>query len=150
MIQRPRKQPAPHRGTGIHEAVETCWSPLTPEHGFPSLTSQDSGRSPSVRRRHCPQKTASKKQETRCGPPAKNHDDDFLRRHYPHQVKGRSLQYFLSARCTSSPVFDSSVFYTHRAKIARGEMKPKPPRSTLRGGFGHRKENNMKKQRKSG
>ena len=28
--------------------------------------------------------------------------------------------------------------------------KPKPPCKGLRGGFGHRKENNMKKQRKSG
>ncbi len=28
--------------------------------------------------------------------------------------------------------------------------KPKPPCRGLRGGFGHRKENNMKKQRKSG
>ena len=27
--------------------------------------------------------------------------------------------------------------------------KPKPPCRDLRGGFGHRKENNMKKQRKS-
>ena len=27
--------------------------------------------------------------------------------------------------------------------------KPKPPCRGLRGGFGHRKENNMKKQRKS-
>ena len=27
--------------------------------------------------------------------------------------------------------------------------KPKPPCRVLRGGFGHRKENNMKKQRKS-
>lgn len=28
--------------------------------------------------------------------------------------------------------------------------KPKPPCRVLRGGFGHRKENNMKKQRISG
>ena len=28
--------------------------------------------------------------------------------------------------------------------------KPRPPCRGLRGGFGHRKENNMKKQRKSG
>ena len=29
-------------------------------------------------------------------------------------------------------------------------IKPKPPCRGLRGGFGHRKENNMKKQKKSG
>ena len=34
------------------QSVETCWSPLTPEHGFPSLLSgPDPGRSPSIRSR---------------------------------------------------------------------------------------------------
>ena len=31
----------------------------------------------------------------------------FLRRHYPHQVKGSKFDYFLSACFTSSPVFIS-------------------------------------------
>ena len=44
-------------------------------------------------------------------PPVKNPSwNDFLRRHYPHQVKGSKFGYFLSACSTSSPVF---VCYTH-------------------------------------
>ena len=38
--------------------------------------------------------------------------DDFLRRHYPHQVKGSKFGYFLSARVTSSPVFCCRVYST--------------------------------------
>ena len=34
---------------------------------------------------------------------------DFLRRHYPHQVKGSKFDYFLSACFTSSPVFISFI-----------------------------------------
>ena len=34
---------------------------------------------------------------------------DFLRRHYPHQVKGSKFGHFLSACITSSPVFISTV-----------------------------------------
>ena len=37
--------------------------------------------------------------------PVKNPVYDFLRRHYPYQVKGSKLGYFLSACFTSSPVF---------------------------------------------
>jgi len=36
---------------------------------------------------------------------------DFLRRHYPYQVKGSKLGYFLSACFTSSPVF-TCIYYT--------------------------------------
>ena len=39
--------------------------------------------------------------------------NDFLRRHYPHQVKGSKFGYFLSACFTSSPVF-ISVISIHR------------------------------------
>ena len=42
-------------------SVDACWHPLTPEHGFPSLYLQDSGRSPSVR--FLLSKKCSKKQE---------------------------------------------------------------------------------------
>ena len=35
--------------------------------------------------------------------------NDFLRRHYPHQVKGSKFGYFLSACNTSSPVFISFI-----------------------------------------
>ena len=43
----------------------------------------------------------------------KNHAcDDFLRRHYPHQVKGSKFGYFLSACSTSSPVFVCWAYYT--------------------------------------
>ena len=48
--------------------------------------------------------------ETGCGFSCKKSlDDDFLRRHYPHQVKGSKLGYFLSACFTSSPVFISTI-----------------------------------------
>ena len=38
-------------------------------------------------------------------PPVKNLDTDFLRRHYPHQVKGRSWSTSSQPAYTSSPVF---------------------------------------------
>ena len=38
-------------------------------------------------------------------PPVKNLYYDFLRRHYPHQVKGRSLITSSQPAFTSSPVF---------------------------------------------
>ena len=37
----------------------------------------------------------------------KSYNNDFLRRHYPHQVKGSKVDSFLSACITSSPVFGS-------------------------------------------
>ncbi len=37
---------------------------------------------------------------------------DFLRRHYPYQVKGSKFDYFFSARLTSSPVFICFYYYT--------------------------------------
>ena len=116
---RTRTDPAPAQMPETEEAVEAHWPPLTPEHGFPSHTvTPDSGRSPSVRcgtppqkgTRHPPQNSKishNKKQETpSAASPAKNHDDDFLRRHYPHQVKGRSCFASSQPAVTSSPVFD--------------------------------------------
>ena len=50
-------------------------------------------------------------------PPVKNLSYDFLRRHYPHQVKGSKFDYFLSACYTSSPVFI--------CKFSIKEMEPK-------------------------
>ena len=38
-------------------------------------------------------------------PPVKNLRYDFLRRHYPHQVKGRSSSTSSQPAPTSSPVF---------------------------------------------
>ena len=38
---------------------------------------------------------------------------DFLRRHYPHQVKGSKFGYFLSACFTSSPVFCVDAHILH-------------------------------------
>jgi len=50
--------------------------------------------------------SCKQKQETPCSvPPVKSSAYHFLRRHYPHPVKGSKFTYFLSARLTSSPVF---------------------------------------------
>ena len=46
--------------------------------------------------------------------------DDFLRRHYPHQVKGRSWMTSSQPAQTSSPVFISSLLYMFSFKIASG------------------------------
>ena len=52
------------------------------------------------------------KQETSCGmPPVKNRLCDFLRRHYPHQVKGSKFDYFLSACCHKLPCFYLRILY---------------------------------------
>jgi len=72
--------------------VETSWSPLTPEHGFPSLQATEHRALPL-----CPyeigavsfplSKTYKKPEAARLSmPPYWNHRYDFLRRHYPHQV----------------------------------------------------------------
>lgn len=37
--------------------------------------------------------------------PVKSHDVNFLRRHYPHQVKGSKFEHFLSARLYELPCF---------------------------------------------
>ena len=82
---------------------------------------QGSGRSPSARCA-CAQsrplqggndsssKNADKTKtgDTRRGASCKkSYNNDFLRRHYPHQVKGSKVGSFLSACITSSPVFGS-------------------------------------------
>ena len=82
---------------------------------------QGSGRSPSARCA-CAQsrplqggndsssKNADKTKtgDTRRGASCKKSSiNDFLRRHYPHQVKGSKVDSFLSACITSSPVFGS-------------------------------------------
>ena len=53
----------------------------------------------------------------------------------------------------SKRIFASGVAEQTRSAFSIVKLfhyKPKPPCRDLRGGFGHRKENNMKKQRKSG
>ena len=45
-------------------------------------------------------------------PPVKNRYYDFLRRHYPHQVKGSKLITSSQPANTSSPVFIYSTHYT--------------------------------------
>ena len=61
---------------GTEDSVETCWFPLTPEHGFPSLHSSKAQGAPPQPAAACPQmlhsvrlclsfpKNANKKQET--------------------------------------------------------------------------------------
>ena len=44
--------------------------------------------------------------------------DDFLRRHYPHQVKGRSWMTSSQPAHTSSPVFISMLLYTFPSEIS--------------------------------
>ena len=49
---------------------------------------------------------------------------DFLRRHYPHQVKGSKFGYFLSACFTSSPVFDCDcLLHPLRTNCKRGQRR---------------------------
>jgi len=44
----------------------------------------------------------------------KKSQDDFLRRHYPHQVKGSKLTYFLSAREHELPCYSLFAFMIAR------------------------------------
>ena len=50
---------------------------------------------------------------------------DFLRRHYPHQVKGSKFDYFLSACFTSSPVFVCWVYYIPADQFAQLTIRTK-------------------------
>ena len=103
------------------KAVEACWPPLTPEHGFPSQLFQGSGRSPSARSRPLRRLAATKNRRHHSGASCKkSFSYDFLRRHYPHQVKGRSLV------TSSQPALRAPlcfvfrrVLYTRRGKKAR-------------------------------
>ena len=57
--------------------------------------------------------------ETFCGFSCKKSvHDDFLRRHYPHQVKGRSWMTSSQPAHTSSPVFISFLLYTFPSEIS--------------------------------
>ena len=87
--------------------VENHFSPLTPKHGFPSLN---------TRLRALPLSPphvwniASLYRKTGENlmwfPPEKSYD--FLRRHYPHQVKGSKVHPSAQPVNTSSPVFQLS------------------------------------------
>ena len=85
---------------------------------LPIAVLQGSGRSPSAR--HGSWTAAASfqnrlKQNRRHPlwmPPVKNLRNDFLRRHYPHQVKGRSWRTSSQPACTSSPVFICRAYYT--------------------------------------
>ena len=81
----------------VWKSVDAYWHPLTPEHGFPSLNSYKAQGAPPrpaairripflLSRSVLKQKTG----DTSADIPCKNSSHDFLRRHYPHQVKGRS------------------------------------------------------------
>ena len=59
----------------------------------------------------------NKNRRTRSGFSCKKSlDDDFLRRHYPHQVKGRSWMTSSQPAQTSSPVF---IFYYYTSTFAK-------------------------------
>ncbi len=77
------------------------WLPLTPEHGFPSLhISGAQGAPPRPGRKYCgtaypplsKKVIATKKQGTPLRAPLRKANKNFLRRHYPHQVKGSKAQ----------------------------------------------------------
>ena len=90
-------------------SVDAYWHPLTPEHGFPSLIYITQGAPPQsatyVDIRFLLSPEHKKTGDTFWMPPVKNLYYDFLRRHYPHQVKGRSLITSSQPAFTSSPVF---------------------------------------------
>jgi len=56
---------------------------------------------------------------------------DFLRRHYPHQVKGSKFDYFLSACFTSSPVFVYWLYYTSATNFVQLVISTKTNRVFL-------------------
>ena len=79
--------------------VEAFWLPLTPEHGFPSLLFSRRRALPLRRRGKISANIRfpslhyeknKKTRDTRIQRLRKKSKSDFLRRHYPHQVKGRS------------------------------------------------------------
>ena len=60
-----------------------------------------------------------KNEDARSGASVKEFVDDFLRRHYPHQVKGSKVCPSSQPVSTSSPVFSSRLYYRLH-KIAIG------------------------------
>ena len=106
---------------------------------------QDQGRSPSVRRlladsvfllsQSMNLSSVSKpshkrfsqdnRQQNRRHPirniPCKNSSHDFLRRHYPHQVKGSKFAHFLSAR-QRAPLFFVRLIITHLGDFSSEEF----------------------------
>ena len=92
---------------GLHgSSVDACWHPLTPEHGFPSLQYRAQGAPPRPATfpwTPFPLSKGNKKNRRRNTSCKKQ--SNFLRRHYPHQVKGRSL------RTSSQPAYELPCFY---------------------------------------
>ena len=87
--QKKDRQP-PSRDSMVKSAcwsVETCWSPLTPEHGFPSLYAFVTGRSPSDGL--LPSLLQESKSCKACPPPKGGRGSDILARtrgHLPERV----------------------------------------------------------------
>ena len=100
------------------KSVEAFWPPLTPEHGFPSLFCRPGPRAlplsplpvvpgaPDVvfADAHPFRLKVKNSGRLRGCPPCRMLIHNFLRWHYPHQVKGQDLAGLLSAR-EGSPVF---------------------------------------------
>ena len=89
--------------------VENHFSPLTPKHGFPSLNTRLRALPLSPPHVWNIASFLHKKQEqTCCGFLLKKNKYHFLRRHYPHQVKGSKVHPSSQPVNTSSPVFQLS------------------------------------------
>ncbi|GEM_PF-2985035 len=89
-------------------SVETCWSPLTPEHGFPRCNNSAQGAPPlPAIWLLClsPFKKVPKNRGYFPKIPPKESNYDFLRRHYPHQVKGRSWMTSSQPAAQAPPIF---------------------------------------------
>ena len=117
-------------------SVETRWSPLTPEHGFPSLFfGPDTGRSPSVRSRlrgapFCFLRFLLTKRSTEnIGNVSVSGFFFSLRWHYPHQVNGS--KHLASSQPFSSPVFIGDTLSRHRSSAERKTASDRQHRQYL-------------------
>ena len=108
-------------------SVGNPFSPLTPKHGFPSHTYKTKG-APLPSARTCGMifclLSIIKTGNSDLAFPVIS--AKFLRWHYPNQVYGSKFDYFLSARSTSSPLFN----YKQKQEASAGMPPVKNPCET--------------------
>ena len=107
-------------------SVEAHWPPLTPEHGFPSLSLPRTQGAPPLSVPGWPGRPSdspplsqrSQKQRAPMGACRQSPCMNSLRWHYPHQVKGRSSA---SSQPVGSPVF--APIMARCEKVVKGACK---------------------------
>ena len=129
---------ARHRRTlrlWVETSVEACWPPLTPEHGFPSLCFWPGHRALPL----CPlpvvpgapdvvfadahpfRLKVKNSGRLRGCPPCRMLIHNFLRWHYPHQVKGSERLLPLSR---SAPLFSAEYYCIFAKDCQEGLQRP--------------------------